>query len=81
MSDALKPNNDKRGPKFQVYKNTSNDFYHWRLVAANREELALSEPYRSKAAAVKGTESLTRAANDAEVIELDTPPRRERTAA
>ena len=81
MFDAIKPNSDKRGPKFQVYKNTSNDFYHWRLVAANGEELALSEAYRSKTAALKGTESLTRAANDAEVIELDAPPKRERTAA
>ncbi len=70
-----------RNPKFQVYQNKSNEFWHWRLVAANGEELALSEPYRSKDGALKGTESLKRAANDADVVELDEAPKRERTAA
>lgn len=81
MFDALKPGGSKRGSKFQVYKNASNDFYHWRLVAGNGEELALSEPYRSKAATIKGTESLKKAANNAEVVELDEPPKWEKSAA
>lgn len=71
----------KRTAKFQVYKNKSNELWHWRLVAANGEELALSEAYHSKDAAVKGTESLKRAAAEAEVVELDEAPTREQRSA
>lgn len=74
-------NNAVRSAKFQVYKNKSNEFWHWRLVSGNGEELALSEPYSSKSAATKGTESLVKAANEAEIVELDEPPKRERSAA
>lgn len=62
-----------RTAKFQVFQNKSNDSWRWRLVAANGEELANSQPYSSKQAAMDGTEALKRAANDAELVELDEP--------
>lgn len=80
MFDAINPlsGDGKQGPKFQVYKNKSDSDYHWRLVAANGEELALSEPYKTKDGALKGVESLRRNASEADVVELDEPPVRER---
>ncbi len=82
MLDKINPLSSKgeRKPKFQVYKNKSDSDWHWRLVAANGEELAWSEAYRSKDGAMKGIESLKRAADDAEVVELDEAPKRERSS-
>lgn len=76
--NPLTPAKGERAPKFQVYKNKSDSDYHWRLVAANGEELALSEAYRTKDGAMKGIDSLKRAAKEAEVVELDEAPKRER---
>lgn len=77
--DKLNPltSTAKREPKFQVYQNKSNEYWHWRLVAANGEELAWSEAYKTKDGATKGVDALKRAAKDAEIVELDTPPTRE----
>jgi len=77
MLDKLKPLAKARTAKFQVYKNKTNEYWHWRLVAANGEELAFSEAYSTKAGATKGVESLKKAAAEGEVVELDTPPTRE----
>ncbi|HEX8226308.1 MAG TPA: DUF1508 domain-containing protein [Candidatus Saccharimonadales bacterium] len=55
--------------KFEVYK--SKNGYRWRLKAGNGEVVATGEEYSSKASAVKGCASVTKAANDAEVVEVD----------
>lgn len=79
MLDKLNPlSGSGRKAKFQVYKNKSDSDYHWRLVAANGEELAWSEAYRTKDGAMKGVEALKKAAKEAEVVELHEAPKREK---
>lgn len=82
MLDKINPLSSKgeRKPKFQAYKNKSDSDYHWRLVAANGEELALSEACRTKDGAMKGFAALKCAADDAEIVELDQAPTRERSS-
>lgn len=65
---------DSPDPKFQVFQNKSNDSWRWRLVAANGHELANSQPYSSKQAAMDGVEALKSAAKSADIEELDEPP-------
>lgn len=55
--------------KFEVYQDKAGK-YRWRLKAGNGETVASGEAYESKAGAVKGTESVQRAAAGAEVVDL-----------
>lgn len=50
--------------KFEVYEDKGGQF-RWRLKAANGEIVATGEAYTSKGAAIKGTESVKRAAAEA----------------
>ncbi len=55
--------------KFEVYK--SKNGYRWRLKAGNGEIVATGEEYTTKDGAVKGCESVARAAIEAEVVVVD----------
>jgi uncharacterized protein YegP (UPF0339 family) len=55
--------------KFEVYK--SKNGYRWRLKAGNGEVVATGEEYVSKDGAIKGCEAVQRAAQAAEVIEVE----------
>lgn len=55
--------------KFEVYQDKAGK-YRWRLKAGNGEIVASGESYETKAAAVKGTESVQRAAGDATTVDL-----------
>lgn len=55
--------------KFEVYK--SNNGYRWRLKAGNGEIVATGEEYASKDGAVKGCEAVARAAESAEIVEVE----------
>lgn len=55
--------------KFEVYK--SKNGYRWRLKAGNGEIVATSEEYTTKDGAIKGCEAVTRAAESAEVVEVE----------
>ena len=52
--------------KFEVYKDKSGKF-RFRLKASNGQVVATGEAYETRAAAVKGTESVQRAAAGAAV--------------
>jgi uncharacterized protein YegP (UPF0339 family) len=52
--------------KFEVYKDKSGK-YRFRLKAGNGEVVASGEAYDTKAAALKGTEAVQRAADGAKV--------------
>ncbi|MQA97577.1 MAG: DUF1508 domain-containing protein [Streptosporangiales bacterium] len=54
--------------KFEVYEDKSGQ-YRWRLKAANGEVVATGESYTTKAAALRGTESVQRAAAEATVVD------------
>lgn len=56
--------------KFEVYEDKAGKF-RFRLKAGNGEVVATSEAYETKAAAKKGTEAVQRAADGAEVVEVD----------
>lgn len=55
--------------KFEVYEDKTGKF-RWRLKASNGEIVASGEAYNTKAAAIKGTESVQRAADGASVVEV-----------
>jgi uncharacterized protein YegP (UPF0339 family) len=55
-------------PFFEWYKDTKGKYY-FRLKAANREIIAVSEEYTSKEACVKGIKSVKKNAPIAEVVE------------
>lgn len=55
--------------KFEVYTDKADKF-RFRLKAGNGEVVAVGEAYETKAAAIKGTEAVKRAAADAEVNDL-----------
>ncbi|SDS26727.1 YegP family protein [Microlunatus soli] len=55
--------------KFEVYKDKAGK-YRWRLKAGNGENVASGEAYETKAAALKGTESVKRAAGESTVVDL-----------
>ena len=57
--------------KFVIKKGTSGEF-HFNLVAANGETVATSERYTTKEAAIKGTDSVKRAAAAAVVDDQTT---------
>lgn len=56
--------------KFEVYKDRAGK-YRFRLKATNGQVVAVGEAYESKSAAKKGCESVQRAAEGAEVIEVE----------
>ena len=58
-----------RRPKFEIYEEKGGKF-HFRLKAGNGEVVAAGEAYETKAAAIKGTESVQRAADGAQVKDL-----------
>ncbi|QKD80266.1 MULTISPECIES: YegP family protein [Actinomyces] len=55
--------------KFEVYEDGAGKF-RFRLKAGNGEIVATGQAYETKAAAVKGTEAVQRAAADATVQDL-----------
>jgi uncharacterized protein YegP (UPF0339 family) len=55
--------------KFEVYQ--SKNGYRWRLKAGNGEVVATGEEYTTKDGAMKGCESVARAAKDAEIVETE----------
>lgn len=55
--------------KFEVYEDRAGK-YRFRLKAGNGEVVAVGEAYESKAAAIKGTQAVQRAAADAAVADL-----------
>ena len=55
--------------KFEVYEDRSGKF-RFRLKAGNGEVVASGEAYESKSAAVKGTQAVQRAAEDAKLVDL-----------
>jgi uncharacterized protein YegP (UPF0339 family) len=56
--------------KFEVYEDKSNKF-RFRLKASNGQIVATGEAYETKAAALKGCESVQRAAEGAQIIETE----------
>ncbi|WP_366180434.1 DUF1508 domain-containing protein [Actinomyces timonensis] len=55
--------------KFEVYEDGAGKF-RFRLKAGNGEIVATGQAYETKAAAVKGTEAVQRAAADATIKDL-----------
>lgn len=55
--------------KFEVYK--SKNGYRWRLKAGNGEIVAIGEEYTTKDGAKKGCEAVARAAEAAEIVEVE----------
>ncbi len=55
--------------KFEVYEDRAGKF-RFRLKAGNGEVVASGEAYESKSAAVKGTQAVQRAAEDAKLVDL-----------
>jgi uncharacterized protein YegP (UPF0339 family) len=55
--------------KFEVYEDKSGK-YRFRLKAGNGEIVASGEAYESKSAAQKGCESVQKAADGAQVVEV-----------
>jgi uncharacterized protein YegP (UPF0339 family) len=55
--------------KFEIYTDKAGTF-RFRLKAGNGEVVATGEAYKSKSAAIKGTEAVQRAAYGAEVKDL-----------
>jgi uncharacterized protein YegP (UPF0339 family) len=56
--------------KFEVYQDRAGK-YRFRLRASNGQVVATGEAYETKAAAMKGCESVLRAATDAPIVETD----------
>jgi uncharacterized protein len=55
--------------KFEVYADKAGKF-RFRLKASNGQVVATGEAYESKSAAIKGTESVSRAATGATLVDL-----------
>ena len=55
--------------KFEVYEDKAGKF-RFRLKAGNGQVVAIGEDYETKAAAIKGTEAVQRAAEGATVVDL-----------
>lgn len=55
--------------KFEVYE-TKNG-WRWRLKAGNGEVVAVGEEYTSKDGAKRGCEAVVKAANEAEIVEVE----------
>ncbi|GAA5141654.1 YegP family protein [Pseudonocardia adelaidensis] len=58
------------GGQFEVYKDRAGK-YRFRLKASNGQVVATGEAYETKAVALKGCESVQRAAADAQTVETD----------
>ncbi|HLU59684.1 MAG TPA: DUF1508 domain-containing protein [Pseudonocardia sp.] len=56
--------------KFEVYKDRAGK-YRFRLKASNGQVVATGEAYETKASALKGCESVQRAAEGAQIVEVD----------
>ena len=56
--------------KFEVYEDKAGK-YRWRLKARSGKVVASGEGYDTKAAAVRGTQAVQRAASDATVEDLE----------
>jgi uncharacterized protein YegP (UPF0339 family) len=56
--------------KFEVYEDRAGQF-RFRLKASNGQVVAIGEAYETKAAALKGCESVQRAADGAPIVETD----------
>lgn len=56
--------------KFEVYKDRAGKF-RFRLKASNGQVVATGEAYETKASALKGCESVQKAADGAPVVEVD----------
>jgi uncharacterized protein len=56
--------------KFEVYKDRAGKF-RFRLKASNGQVVATGEAYETKASALKGCESVQKAADGAPVVETD----------
>lgn len=55
--------------KFEVYQDRAGKF-RFRLKAGNSQVVAIGEDYETKAAAIKGCESVQRAADGATIVDL-----------
>ncbi len=55
--------------RFEVYE--APDGWRWRLVASNGEKVASGEGYKTRNGAIRGTESMRRAAAQAKLKLLD----------
>lgn len=55
--------------KFEVYEDKAGKF-RFRLKAGNGEVVASGEAYETRASAIKGCESVQRAADGAEIVEV-----------
>jgi uncharacterized protein len=56
--------------KFEVYKDKAGK-YRFRLKASNGQVVATGEAYETKASALKGCESVQKAADGAQVVEIE----------
>jgi uncharacterized protein YegP (UPF0339 family) len=56
--------------KFEVYQDRAGK-YRFRLKASNGQVVATGEAYETKAAALKGCESVQRAAEGASIVETE----------
>jgi len=56
--------------KFEVYKDRAGKF-RFRLKASNGQVVATGEAYETKASALKGCESVQKAADGAQIVETD----------
>jgi uncharacterized protein YegP (UPF0339 family) len=56
--------------KFEVYKDRAGK-YRFRLKASNGQVVATGEAYETKASALKGCESVQKAADGAPAVETD----------
>lgn len=55
--------------KFEVYPSSKG--WRWRLKAGNGEVVATGEEYTTKDGAMRGCEAVVRAAESADVVEVD----------
>jgi uncharacterized protein YegP (UPF0339 family) len=56
--------------KFEVYKDRAGK-YRFRLKASNGQVVATGEAYETKTSALKGCESVQKAADGAQIVETD----------
>lgn len=56
--------------KFKIYQDRVG-WFRWRLLASNGMEVAHGDAYRTKAAAKKACISVQRAADGAEIVEVE----------
>ncbi|MGM0771642.1 MAG: YegP family protein [Halobacteriota archaeon] len=62
--------------KFEIYTDNSGK-YRFRLKARNGEIIATGQGYSTKAACIKGIESIKKNAVDAEIVEIEAPSEEE----